>query len=97
MRTLIAGAVAIGLLCALSLAQTTEPLHADRVLVLKKEHTLQLLNQGKVIKTYRVALGRDPIGPKIRQGDHKTPEGLYSLDSRNAHSQFDSYLISQRA
>ena len=61
---------------------------ADRVLVLKKEHTLQLLRQGKIIKTYKVALGGDPVGPKTRQGDHKTPEGVYVLNFRNAHSQF---------
>jgi murein L,D-transpeptidase YafK len=67
---------------------TGNPLRADRVVVLKKERTLQLLNQGKVIKTYKVALGGDPVGPKTRQGDHKTPEGVYVLDSRNAHSQF---------
>jgi murein L,D-transpeptidase YafK len=70
-------------------AQTPDAaLHADRVLVLKHERTLQLLNQGKVIKTYKVALGGDPVGAKTRQGDHKTPEGVYVLDSRNAHSQF---------
>jgi murein L,D-transpeptidase YafK len=63
-------------------------LHADRVVVLKKERTLQLLLQGKVVRTYKVALGGDPIGPKTQQGDHKTPEGVYVLDSRNAHSQF---------
>jgi murein L,D-transpeptidase YafK len=62
--------------------------HADRVLVLKKEHTLQLLRQGRVIKTYKVALGGDPIGPKTQQGDHKTPEGIYVLNFRNARSQF---------
>ena len=70
-------------------AQTAStPLHADRVVVLKKERTLQLLSGGKVIKSYRVALGGDPVGAKTRQGDHKTPEGIYVLDSRNAHSQF---------
>ena len=63
-------------------------LHADRVLVLKRERTLQLLRQGKMIRSYKVALGGDPIGPKTRQGDHKTPEGLYVLDSRTAHRQF---------
>jgi murein L,D-transpeptidase YafK len=61
---------------------------ADRVIVLKKEHTLELLSRGKVVKTYKVALGGDPVGPKARQGDHKTPEGIYVLDSRNAHSRF---------
>ncbi len=41
-----------------------------------------------MIKTYKVALGGDPVGPKARQGDHKTPEGAYVLDARNPHSQF---------
>lgn len=71
---------------AQSVAQT--PIHADHVVVLKKERTLELLSQGKVIKTYKVALGGDPVGPKTKQGDHKTPEGAYVLDFRNAHSQF---------
>jgi len=71
------------------MAQTAaKPLHADRVVVLKKARTLQLLSEGKVVKSYKVALGGDPVGPKTRQGDHKTPEGVYVLDSRNAHSQF---------
>jgi hypothetical protein len=47
---------------------------ADHVIVLKKERTLQLLREGKVIKTYKIALGGDPVGPKARQGDHKTPK-----------------------
>jgi murein L,D-transpeptidase YafK len=77
------------LLCGIVAAETPRtPLHADHVLVLKKERTLQLLNSGKVIKTYKIALGGDPVGPKARQGDHKTPEGIYVLDSRNARSQF---------
>ena len=79
----------VGLLIGLGAAQTAPaPLHADRVVVLKKERTLQLLNHGKVIKIYKVALGGDPVGPKTRQGDHKTPEGAYVLDSRNPHSEF---------
>ena len=56
--------------------------------VLKRGRTLQLLSQGKVIRSYKVARGGVPIGPKARQGDHKTPEGVYVLDSRNTHSQF---------
>jgi murein L,D-transpeptidase YafK len=76
-------------LCGMGPVQAVDkPLHADRVVVLKKERTLQLLSQGKVIKAYKIALGGDPVGPKTRQGDHKTPEGLYVLDARNAHSQF---------
>ena len=77
------------MLCGLGKAQTAvAPLHADRVIVLKKERILRLESHGREIKTYKVALGGDPIGPKTRQGDHKTPEGIYVLDFRNAHSKF---------
>jgi murein L,D-transpeptidase YafK len=61
---------------------------ADRVIVMKKERTLTLMSQGKVLKTYKVALGGNPIGAKTRQGDHKTPESVYRLDKRNAQSQY---------
>lgn len=59
-----------------------------RVLVLKKEHSLQLLDGEKVVKTYKVALGRGGLAPKQRQGDHRTPEGLYEIDYRNKSSRF---------
>jgi murein L,D-transpeptidase YafK len=89
MRIRVLTGLAVLLLGAAAVAQTTPaPLHADRVVVLKKERTLQLLSQGKVIRTYKVALGGDPVGAKSQQGDHKTPEGLYVLDTRNVHSQF---------
>jgi L,D-peptidoglycan transpeptidase YkuD (ErfK/YbiS/YcfS/YnhG family) len=61
---------------------------ADRVLVLKHQHILQLTHNGQVVKAYKVALGGSPVGPKTQQGDHKTPEGVYVLDSRNSRSQF---------
>ena len=65
-------------------ALQTEP--ADRVLIEKKERRLTLLSKGEVIKTYKIALGGNPVGPKERQGDNKTPEGTYIIDSRNRDS-----------
>ncbi len=62
----------------------TEP--ADKVLIEKKERRLTLLSEGEVVKTYRIALGGNPVGPKERQGDNKTPEGTYIIDSRNRDS-----------
>lgn len=76
------------MLAALAQVPSTPVLQADRVLVLKGERKLELLNQGKVIKAYKIALGGNPIGSKTRQGDHRTPEGVYVLDSRNARSHF---------
>jgi murein L,D-transpeptidase YafK len=39
-----------------------------------------------VIRTYKIALGGNPVGPKESQGDNKTPEGTYIIDSRNRNS-----------
>src|SRR5206468_2142768 len=65
---------------------------ADRIIVHKKEHTMELLHAGQVIRTYRIALGGNPVGPKTKQGDHRTPEGVYVIDSRNPHSKFHRSL-----
>jgi tetratricopeptide (TPR) repeat protein len=67
-------------------ALRTEP--ADKVLIEKKARRLSLLSASEVIKTYRIALGGNPIGPKERQGDNKTPEGTYVIDSRNRDSAY---------
>lgn len=81
--------VAIVLLAANSLHFQS---HADRIIIHKSARTMELRQAGHVIKTYKIALGGDPVGPKTRQGDHKTPEGLYVIDSRNAHSKFHRSL-----
>jgi tetratricopeptide (TPR) repeat protein len=65
-------------------ALRTEP--ADKVLIEKKDRRLTLLAKGEVIKTYKIALGGNPVGPKERQGDNKTPEGTYIIDSKNRDS-----------
>ena len=61
---------------------------ADQVIVVKSQRTLTLLSQGKVLRTFKVALGGTPVGAKEQEGDHKTPEGRYILDRRNPKSRF---------
>ena len=65
---------------------------ADSILILKKDHVLELLANGKVIRTYQVALGRGGMAPKDREGDGRTPEGHYIIDSRNASSHYHKAL-----
>jgi murein L,D-transpeptidase YafK len=64
----------------------------DRILILKSQRKLQLLSRSKILKEYKVALGSSPIGPKQREGDGRTPEGLYSIDYRKKDSQFHRAL-----
>lgn len=82
----VVGSVLCGLLRPQS-AQTP-PEKADSILILKKDHVLELLKDGKVIRIYKVALGRGGLAPKEREGDKRTPEGHYIIDSRNADSRF---------
>lgn len=60
----------------------------DKILVEKQARRLMLISKGEVIKTYKIALGGNPVGPKERQGDNKTPEGTYLIDSRNKGSRY---------
>jgi outer membrane protein assembly factor BamD (BamD/ComL family) len=61
---------------------------ADRILIEKGTRRLMLISRGEVLKSYKIALGGNPIGPKERQGDNKTPEGTYVIDARNRDSRF---------
>lgn len=61
---------------------------ADRIVVVKSAHTLTLMRGNQVLRVYRVALGRTPVGLKTRKGDHKTPEGEYLIDAKKPNSRF---------
>lgn len=61
---------------------------ADRVIVDKSARILTLLREDRVLKTYPMRVGRNPSGPKTREGDGRTPEGMYRIDYRNPRSRF---------
>lgn len=62
----------------------------EQILVEKSARRLSIFADGKKLKSYHVALGRNPIGAKEQEGDMKTPEGRYWIDWRNPES--DYYL-----
>lgn len=61
---------------------------ADFVVIVKSERRISLMRQGQVLRRYRIALGDRPVGQKLREGDRRTPEGLYRIDWRNPDSVF---------
>lgn len=61
---------------------------ADTVVVRKSQRTLQLLRNGQVLRSYKVALGLRPDGHKQFEGDFRTPEGKYKLSRRNPNSEY---------
>ncbi len=60
----------------------------DRLVVHKNERRLVLMHGETVVRSYKVALGVNPIGQKERVGDYRTPEGRYYLVHRNPRSDY---------
>jgi hypothetical protein len=58
----------------------------SKIVVYKSEHKLELRCDDRLIKTYSVALGKNPVGHKQRQGDNKTPEGIYKISGKKSRS-----------
>ena len=65
---------------------------ADLVVVKKSARLLELYAGDQLLKSYAVSLGRNPVGPKRAEGDERTPEGTYVLDSRKSDSSFHRAL-----
>ena len=66
--------------------------NADRVVIEKEQRKLMLYRNGRLLKTYDIALGRNPKGHKQQEGDSRTPEGTYRIDFRKRDSSFHRAL-----
>lgn len=60
----------------------------ERIVVQKSARRMMLYQRGAVVREYRIALGFAPMGTKERQGDGRTPEGVFKIDRRNAGSAY---------
>lgn len=64
----------------------------DKLVVYKSKRKMEAYTNGSLMKTYDIALGKDPVGHKQFEGDNKTPEGSYIIDARNANSAYHKNL-----
>jgi murein L,D-transpeptidase YafK len=64
----------------------------DFIHIEKQKRQLTVFYRDKTPKTYRIALGFSPLGPKEAMGDGKTPEGIYTITYKNPASQFHRSL-----
>lgn len=60
----------------------------DNILVDKTKRQMHLRQGDKIIKTYKISLGKSPVGAKVKSGDNKTPEGNYTIEKHNPKSKF---------
>ncbi|HVY23201.1 MAG TPA: L,D-transpeptidase family protein [Steroidobacteraceae bacterium] len=61
---------------------------ATSIVIEKHKHLMTVYSRDRILRTYRVSLGRGDDGPKQQEGDNRTPEGRYFIDARNEYSQF---------
>lgn len=60
----------------------------QRILIEKEARRMTVYQQAGAPKTYTIALGFSPDGDKSRQGDGRTPEGVFRVDRLNPQSRF---------
>jgi murein L,D-transpeptidase YafK len=90
--------LALILPCLLAVLMLSSDLHArtgfvDRVVIEKSSRTLKLFAGEEIYRTYFVALGGEPQGHKVKEGDLRTPEGVYAISARQPRSAFYRGLL----
>lgn len=66
-----------------------QPLESvSRILVEKSKRRLTVYVGDQVARIWPIALGRDPVGDKTREGDNRTPEGIFRVDRLNGASAY---------
>jgi len=60
----------------------------DLIIVEKSARRLTLHQDGQIVRSYAMALGFAPEGDKSRQGDGRTPEGIYRVNRLNDQSAY---------
>lgn len=88
LKRLLVMLVAATAVLAMMPAQATEWMQVDRILVKKSARKLFLIQDGRVLDNFTVSLGGAPFGPKLREGDSRTPEGVYTIDWKNPYSAY---------
>jgi murein L,D-transpeptidase YafK len=87
-------ALAVASLATMALPHATStPSCADpEIRIYKSESTLELVCAGAVTRSMPVTFGWNPVGPKEREGDGKTPEGIYRISSKQRNDRFHRFL-----
>ena len=77
-----------GLFAVAPASQASEFPVAEKIVIEKEKRKLHLIKGDEIFRTFDIALGFVPVGDKLAEGDNKTPEGTYMLDTRNPDSDY---------
>jgi len=68
------------------------PQNITLIKVYKNKRLMQVYNRSTLVKTYKISLGKQPLGHKQFEGDNKTPEGTYYINGKNPNSLYHKNL-----
>ncbi len=63
------------------------------IVIRKQEWTLTLYRRNEQVKVYPIVLGIASMGPKVYQGDLRTPEGVYRIASKHPHARWSRFML----
>ena len=71
-----------------SRCERPDPGPVDLIRVDKSAHLMSVYRRGRLVREFRIAIGRGDPGPKQQQGDGRVPEGSYRIAAHNPNSAF---------
>lgn len=66
---------------------------AIAIIVEKSKYKLTVYYQKKPIKAYAIVLGGNPKDDKVKQGDKRTPEGIFQVKDLYYHSEWSKFIL----
>lgn len=66
---------------------------AIAIVVEKSKYRLTVYYQKKPIKSYAIVLGANPKDDKLREGDMRTPEGVFHVQELYYHSEWSKFIL----
>ena len=88
LRIILVTVLLVGLAACSSKFKSYYGPEVTQVQIYKAQRVMYLLHGSKVLKSYRIGLGGQPVGDKQFEGDQKTPEGAYVITHRNPNSTY---------
>jgi murein L,D-transpeptidase YafK len=73
-------------------AGTEFPPEVPRVIIRKERRELAIYDGELLVKTYKAALGTNPVEDKRKEGDGCTPEGDFYICTKNDRSRYHLFL-----
>ena len=72
-----------------------DTVNKDSVLIIvnKSHYVLEVYYRRKKIREYKAVFGPKPLDDKKMEGDRCTPEGWFSIQTRNSKSKYNKFLL----